>query len=168
MKKLIYTTLSVLILGITSCDHDESIPDIPRFNSSTAIISEDSITVNEGSSFSFTIVQENLVDPYFDGLEFWDDVSGQLGVRVVGGTATQGVDFDFNIPSIPQVSPFLLQDGYYYGYDASISLEHIVDDIITIVDDGLSEGTETIELQFFPVGIGSVIFDDTLTVVIVD
>ena len=62
----------------------------------------------------------------------------------------------------------MLQDGYYYGYDASIALEHIVNDVITIIDDGNSEGTETIELQFFPVGIAGVIFNDTLTVEIID
>ena len=170
MKTFIYKTLSIVLFGIilTSCDQDDSVADIPRENSSEAIISEEVITVKEGDIFSFTIIQENLVEEKFDGLEFFSDVSGQLGVRVTGGSATQGSDFTINIPEIKEVSPFLLQDGYYYGYDASIELEHIVTDIITIIDDEITEGTETIELQFFPVGIGAVIFNDTLVVNITD
>lgn len=170
MKNLIYKTLSIVILGLglTSCDQDDSVPDIPRANSSTAIIVEESITINEGNPFSFTIVQENLVEEKFDDLEFGESVSGQLGIRVIGGSATQGDDFTFNIPTIQEVTPFLLQGGYYYGYDASVSLEHIVNDIITIIDDGKAEGTETIELQFFPVGISGVIFNDILIVEITD
>lgn len=170
MKKIIYKTLSVTLLGLglTSCDQDDSVPNIPRDNSSSAIIVEESITISEGDSFSFTIEQESLVEEKFDGQEFFTDVSGQLGVRVIGGTATLDEDFTFTIPTVQDISPFLLQDGYYYGYDASVDLEHIVSDIITTVDDGISEGTETIELQFFPVGIGGVIFNDTLMINITD
>ncbi|WP_299836278.1 hypothetical protein [uncultured Tenacibaculum sp.] len=160
--------LAFVMLGAVSCDQDVDLPNIPRDNSTLAIIEEDVITLNEGDPLSFTIVQENLIEVKFDGKEFFDDVSGQLGIRVIGGTAVEGEDYTFNIPTIQDVSPFLVQDGYYYGYDASISLEHVVNNIITIINDGVTEGVETIELQFFPVGIGGVIFNDTLEIEIMD
>ncbi|CAL2102668.1 lipoprotein precursor [Tenacibaculum sp. 190130A14a] len=171
MKKSIYIKLfSILFLGLmfTSCDQDQDLEEIPRENSSKAVIKEASVTVTEGNSPSFTIVQENLVEERFDAQEFFAWVSGQIGVRVVGGTAIEGQDFVFNVPTIHQVSVFLLQDGYYYGYDASVNLEHVVNNLITIVDDGNAEGEETIELQFFPVGLAGVLINDTLTVTIND
>ncbi len=171
MKKIVYIRslfIAILAIAITSCDQDVSVPDIPRENSSAAIVKEESVTVQEGNTFSFTIEQEALVEERFDGQEFFTDVSGQIGIRVIGGTATLDEDFSFNIPKIFDVSPFLLQDGYYYGYDASVNLEHVVNNVITIINDGQNEGTETIELQFFPVGIGSVVINDTLTVEITD
>lgn len=159
-----------MLLGLTftSCDQDQSIEDIPRENTSPAIIKEDNITVTEGNDTVFTIEQESLVEEKFDAQEFFTWVSGQIGIRVIGGTATQGVDYQFNVPTIQQVSFFLHQDGYYYGYDASVNLEHIVNNLITTVNDGVTEGEETIELQFFPVGLAGVIINDTLTVTITD
>lgn len=171
MKKLTYIkALSALFLGLTlaSCDQDVSVPDIPRDNSTLAVISEDGINVREGQNTSFTIVQENLIDVKFDGKEFFDNVSGQIGIRVIGGTAVEGEDFRFNIPTIQQVSPFLLQDGYYLGYDASVNLVNVANNVITAIADGEAEGSETIILQFFPAGIGGVVIDDTLTVRITD
>lgn len=155
-------------LLFTSCDQDVNVPDIERDNSTSAIVKEEAITVSEGSSPSFTIVQESLIEPKFDALELGGFRSGQIGVRVTGGTATEGVDYTFNIPTIPNVSPFLLQDGRYYDYDASVSLEHVVNNIINIVSDTTAEGAETIELQFFPVGLAGVIINDTLTITIND
>ncbi len=171
MKKLTYIkALVILLLGIitTSCDQDESVPDIPRYNSTKAEIKEKNITITEGDNLSFTIVQDDLIEEKLDAQEFYDFVSGQIGVRVIGGTATEGLDYTFNIPTIHDVSFFLLQDGYYYGYDASVSLENIVDNIITIKNDSITEGSETIELEFFPVGIASVIINDKLTITIND
>ncbi|MFY7671199.1 hypothetical protein ACOSP6_08920 [Tenacibaculum sp. MEBiC06402] len=171
MKKIVnIKSLLAVVVGLTlaSCDQDVSVPDIPRENSSAAIVKEETVSVQEGNTFSFTIEQEALVEERFDGQEFFDVVSGQIGIRVIGGTATLDEDFSFNIPKIFDVSPFLLQDGYYYGYNASVDLEHIVNNVITIINDGQTEGTETIELQFFPVGIGSVVINDTLIVEIND
>ena len=171
MNKLIINkvfTAALLVFLFTSCDQDQSIPDIARENTTSATIKEDEITVTEGNSPSFTIVQEDLIDPKFDYQEFFDTVSGQIGIRVIGGTAKEGEDFTFNIPTIQQVSSFLLQDGYYYGYDASVSLEHNVSNTITIINDSQTEGVETIKLQFFPVGLAGVIINDTLTISIND
>ena len=171
MKKIIYIkTLTVLLASMTliSCDQDVSIPDIPRFNSTTAEVIEESIVVSEGNSTVFTIQQEDLIEEKIDAQEFFDYVSGQIGIRVIGGTATPGVDYIFNIPTIQNVSPFLLQDGYYYGYDASVSLQEVVNGVITIVNDGVSESNETIELEFFPVGLASVVINDTMIITITD
>lgn len=171
MNKSIYIkALVITAFGFffTSCDQDQSVPDIPRDNSTPATVKESSITVTEGGNASFTIVQEELIEPKEDDLELGGFRSGQIGVRVIGGTATEGVDYTFNIDLIPDVSSFLFQGGRYYDYDASVSLEHVVNNILTIVSDGTTEGAETIELQFFPVGLGAVVIDDTLTITIND
>lgn len=171
MKKITYLRiLSIAFFGfaLVSCDQDQSVPDIVRENSTSATIKESTVTVSEGDSPSFTIIQEGLVEEKFDGQEFFSDVSGQIGIRVIGGTATEGIDYQFNVPTIQEVSFFLHQDGRYYGYDASINLEHIVNNLITINNDGVTEGEETIELQFFPVGLAGVIINDTLTITIND
>lgn len=171
MKKITYLRiLSIALFGFTfvSCDQDQSVPDIVRENTTSATIKENTIAVSEGDSPSFTIVQQELVEEKFDAQEFFAWVSGQIGIRVIGGTATEGVDYQFNVPTIQQVSFFLHQDGRYYGYDASVSLEHVVNNLITINNDGVTEGEETIELQFFPVGLAGVIINDTLTITIND
>lgn len=171
MKKRTYIqAIAIMLLGIfiTSCDQDESVPSPDRENATLADVTEDNVTVNEGDNWSFTIRQDNLIDETIDSQELWAWVSGQIGVRVIGGTATEGVDYTFNIPSVYDISIYLLQDGYYYDYDASVSIDNIVNDIITINNDGIVEGEETIELQFFPVGLGQVIIDDTLTITIND
>lgn len=85
-----------------------------------------------------------------------------------GGTATEGKDDSFNILSIPEVTTSLLQNEYYYGYDTIVNLEYIVNNIITITNNGVTERDETIELQFSHVGLADVIIDDTLTITIND
>jgi hypothetical protein len=171
MKKFKYNigiAIMCVMVMITSCDQDDSVPDIPRENSTSATVVEESITVSEGGDPTFTIQQEGLIEARFDEAEAFYEVSGQVGIRVVGGTAVEGVDYDFTIITIQDFSPFLLQDGYYYEYDATTSLTNNVSGIITVYSDGVSEGSETIELQFFPVGLGSIIIDDTLTITIND
>lgn len=171
MKKIKFIqAIAILLLSIviTSCDQDESVPAPTRENSTLAEVVEDEIVLNEGGSTSFTIRQENLIDETIDSQELWAWVSGQIGVRVVGGTAVEGEDYTFNIPSVYDVSIYLLQDGYYYDYDASVSLDNMVNSIITVNNDAIVEGEETIELQFFPVGLGQVIINDTLTIRIND
>lgn len=172
MKNFKYrVALAIMVciaVSLTSCDQDENVPNIPRENSTTAIVVEDAITVNEGGDPEFTIRQENLIDEIFDEAEAFYEVSGQIGIRVIGGTAVEGEDYEFNIITILDFSPFLLQDGYYYEYDASASLENTVNGIITVFDDGENEGSETIELQFFPAGLGGVVIDDTITITIND
>ncbi len=172
MKNFKYSIALAIVVcisvSLTSCDQDESVPNIPRENSTAAIVVEDAITVNEGGDPEFTIRQENLIDEIFDEGEAFYEVSGQIGIRVVGGTAVEGEDYQFNLITILDFSPFLLQDGYYYEYDASVSLDNTVNGIITVIDDGISEGAETIELQFFPAGLGGVVIDDTLTITIND
>ncbi|MFD0964887.1 hypothetical protein [Pseudofulvibacter geojedonensis] len=162
--------LAVLTVAflVVSCDQDESIPNIPRDNSTNATIQEDNVTVSEGGSPSITVVQEGLVEEKFDALELGTFVSGQIGIRVIGGTAVQGEDFDFTIPTVPQVSYFLQQGGYYYGYDASVNLQNTLSNFISITNDGVTEGPETIELALFPVGIGAVVINDTVTITIND
>jgi hypothetical protein len=172
MKNLKYRiTLAITICGVmifTSCDQEVDIPNIERFNSTEATVIEETITVSEGGDPTFTIKQVKLIDQIFDDGEAFYEVSGQIGIRITGGTATEGEDYDFNIITIQDFSPFLFQDGYYFEYDASVSLENVVSGIISVLDDGISEGSETIELQFFPAGIGSVVLDDRLTITIND
>ncbi len=172
MKNIKYRIALAILVGVsvslTSCDQDESVPDIPRDNSTSAVVLEESIAVSEGGDPTFTIQQESLIQEVFDEGEAFYEVSGQIGIRVTGGTAVEGVDYTFNLITIQQFSPFLLQDGYYYEYDASLTLDNIVNGIITVIDDGVSEGSETIELQFFPAGLGGVVIDDTMTITIND
>ena len=163
--------MAAMICGLvlnTSCDQDDSVPNIARENSIGAQVVEESITVSEGGDPMFTIRQDNLVQPVFDEAEAFYEVSGQIGIRVAGGTAEEGVDYEFNIITVQDFSPFLLQDGYYYEYDASISLENVVNGIINVIDDGVSEGAETIQLELFPVALGGILIDDTLTITIND
>ncbi len=168
-NKKILSAIFAFALIFTSCDQDVSVEDIERFNSTNAVVEESSITVKEGNDASFTIVQENLIERKIDAQELYAWVSGQIGIRIVGGTATEGVDYSFNLdPIYPNVSIYLLQDGYYYPYDATQSLKHVVSNILTINNDGITEGEETIELQFFPVGLAGVIINDTLTIKIND
>ena len=157
----------------TSCDQEEvSVPNVPRENSTAAEIVEQSISVVRGNDPTFTIRQNELVEPFIDEAEaYWykgEATSGQLGIRVIGGTAVEGEDYEFIIDLIEDFSPFLLQEGYYYEYDAGTSLENTVSGIINVFDDGVSGGTKTIELQFFPVGIASILIDDTMTITITD
>lgn len=172
MKNIKYRIALAILVGFTvslsSCDQDVTVPDIPRDNSTTAIVVEDGITVSEGEDPTFTIQQEALIEAVFDEGEAFYEVSGQIGIRVTGGTAVEGEDYMFNIITIQDFSPFLLQDGYYYEYDATTSLANTVSGIITIIDDGNNEGSETIELQFFPAGLGGVVIDDTITITIND
>ncbi len=174
MKNIYYPKLlllSLLFLVFVSCDQDDSVPNTPLENTTKAEIVEESITISEGEVPSFNLIQEglveNVVDPW-EAIFVFPEVSGQIGVRVVGGTAIEGEDYDFNLFTIQDFSPFLLQDGYYYGYDASTSLEHNISDIIDIIDDGIAEGSETIELQFYPIALGYIIIDDTITITITD
>ena len=171
MKNLKYIkSISLVILGVLfmACDQDESVPNVPRANSTLAVVTEENITVAEGNDPSFTIVQESLIEPKIDDLELGGFRSGQIGIRVIGGTAVEGEDYNFNILKISDESPFLLQDGYYYDYDASVSLSHVVSGILDIVDDGVAEGSETIILQFFPAGLAAVVINDTITITITD
>ncbi len=175
MKNTVYVKLlliAIFSLSIVSCDQDDSIEYTDPENFTQAEVTEETITVSEGEDISFTISQEELVVPKVDFWEaYWagfDEVSGQVGIRVVGGTATEGVDYTINLWTIQDFSPFLLQDGYYYGYDASTELTHVVSNIIDVVEDGEAEGPETIELQLFPVALGYVIIDDTITITITD
>ncbi|TCK68563.1 hypothetical protein DFQ05_0071 [Winogradskyella wandonensis] len=174
MKNIYYSKLIVcLLFGFVfiSCDQDDSLEDTPLENTTKAEIVEESITVSEGEIPTFNLIQEDLVQNVVDNWEaifVFPEVSGQVGVRVVGGTATEGEDYTFNLFTIQDFSPFLLQDGYYLGYDASTSLEHNISGIIDIIDDGIAEGTETIELQFYPIALGYIIIDDTLTININD
>ena len=174
MKNIYYPKLlllSFLFLAFVSCDQDDSVPNMPLENTTKAEIVEESITISEGEVPSFSLIQEglveNVVDPW-EAIFVFPEVSGQIGVRVVGGTATEGEDYNFNLFTIQYFSPFLFQDGYYYGYDASTSLEHNISGIIDIIDDGIAEGSETIELQFYPIALGYIIIDDTITITITD
>lgn len=155
-------------LVLIACDQDDSVPNIPRENSTLAVVTQENITVAEGDDPTFTIVQESLIEPKIDDLELGGFRSGQIGIRVVGGTAVEGEDYTFNLLLISEESPFLLQDGYYYDYDASVSLSHTVSGIIDVIADGNSEGNETIELQFFPAGLAAVVINDTMTITITD
>ena len=171
MKNLKYRIAPFLVIAlmiVSSCDQDVSVPDLPRFNSTSAVVVEESVSINEGDDPEFTIKQEELIENIWDDAEAWDEVSGQIGIRIIGGTATEGEDYEFNLDLIPDFSPYLLQSGYYYQYDASISLDNLVNGIITVFDDGNSEGAETIVLEFFPCGIGSVVINDRLTITIND
>ena len=168
LKYRIIAPLAIIMMFITSCDQDVSVPKAERFNSTNALVVEESITVSEGGDPSFTIQQEGLIDNIFDEAEAFYEVSGQIGIRVVGGTAIEGEDYEFNLFLISDFSPYLLQGGYYYEYDASLSLDNLVNGIINVIDDGESEGAETIELEFFPCGIGSVVINDRLTININD
>ena len=170
MKKSINSKILIVLIGFLyfTCDQDDTVGNIPRENATVAEIVENSISINESEDASFTLLQEKLITPKYDDWEAFDDVSGQIGIRVIGGTAIQGEDYDINLSTIQDFSPFLLQDGYYYSYDASVGLEHTISGIIDVADDGISEGSETIELQFFPVALGFIIIDDKITITITD
>lgn len=171
MKNLKYKIVTLIMISgmmTTSCDQDVSVPDLPRFNSTEAEVVEESITISEGDDPIFTIRQDELIDNIWDDAEAFYEVSGQIGIRVIGGTAVEGEDYEFNLILISDFSPYLLQSGYYFEYDASLSLDNIVSGIINVFDDGDDEGAETIELEFFPCGIGSVVINDRLTITIND
>ncbi|WP_345276780.1 hypothetical protein [Litoribaculum gwangyangense] len=187
MKNLIQTKyILALVFGMVllSCDQDDSIPNTPLANTTLAEVVEDNITVTEGSDVTFTILQQNLIEgksDFWEGSYVYDDpISGQLGMRITGGTATEGEDFvlnnydwdndtgNYNFMFIQDFSPFLLQDGYIYNYDATTSLQNLITDFITIIDDGISEGAETIEFQLYPVALGFIIIDDSFTITIND
>lgn len=189
MKKILNIKtllLSLCALIIVSCGDDEVIFDsqteIPNFTNTE--VAQNAITVSEGNQAEFVVVQEDLIQGKIDNWEgifvYNEPISGQIGLRVVGGTATEGVDYAFNnynwstgtgnyyFMTIQDFSPFLLQDGYIYTYDASTSVQNTISNFLNIINDGVTEGEETIEIELFPVALGYIIIDDTLTITITD
>lgn len=176
--------LSLFTLVIISCDEDDNMTNIEVENFTDAELAEDAITVSEGNQAEFTVVQEKLVEGKIDEWEgifvYNEPISGQIGMRVVGGTATEGEDYTFNnydwgtgagnyyFMTIQDFSPFLFQEGYIYTYDASTNLQNTITDFLTIIDDGVSEGEETIEIQLFPVALGYININETITFTITD
>lgn len=179
MKKMKYIQIFMFLLVIvvfSSCDQDESVPQPPRENSTTAIIKESTISLVEGDSTSVTVSMNKTIKEYNDWGEAYYPISGQMGVRVVGGTATEGEDFEIGSFAIfdPDgdyevgFSPYLIQDGYYLEFDATTDLEILIENIIYTNEDDVTEGPETVVLQFYPVGLGQILIDDTVTITITD
>lgn len=187
MKKLLNIKallLSLCTLVMISCEQDEVIFDTEIGNFTNAKAAQSAITISEGNQAEFIVVQEDLVQGKIDeweGIYVYDEpISGQIGLRVVGGTATEGVDYTFNnynwgtgegnyyFMTIQDFSPFLFQEGYIYTYDASTNVQNTITDFLNIIDDGVTEGEETIEIQLFPVALGYININETITITITD
>lgn len=187
MKIFLNTKILILCLSslvIVSCTQNDDINYTEPENFTNAKVADNEITFSETEQVTFNVVQEKLVEGKIDnweGIFVYDEpISGQIGMRVTGGTATEGVDYIFNnynwdtdegnyyFMKVQDFSPFLLQDGYIYTYDASTNLENTISDFITIINDGVAEGPETIEIKLFPVALGYIKINDTLTITIND
>ena len=170
-----------------SCDHDETVPRAPK---AIVKLTEETVTVSEsgGSNPTLTFTQDIPTIPQADheytswyGAPYPEKRGVEMRVEITGGTAKIGEDFEWT-PTVPvdDVGGTTVNavgfgywggDGLYYWLPPDeTALEHTVNlsSMITVINDGISEGKETIELRFYPAGQGLAAIDDTLTITIED
>lgn len=155
--------IALLAVFINSCNEDET---LDRAGKPTITLAQNSTTVTEGMSPSMIF---NISYPITKNAD--------IRVQVVGGTAIEGEDYDFNIDSDDSTATtdtvedagggFFGGDGYYVvmpAYTTTFDLSNF----ITTYADSDSEGDETIELQLFSMRKGYALINQRFTINISD
>ncbi len=160
MKKFIYhrflfiASLLTIVAIVSSCNEDET---LERKGKPTVSV------LNSGIS-----VQENAQPDIEFSLSYSIKNTTHMRVEIIGGTAIEGEDYTVNLETIESAG-----GGYFggEGYFATIppfTTDYVLSDFITINQDNITEGRETIELQLFSASKGYAIVDQTYTINIDD
>lgn len=156
MKKL-YRSLAVAAIAtsglfLTSCNDDES---LSREGKPTVTLADRAITAYEGFGtylefdFSYEIKEE-----------------AQVRIEVVGGTATEGDDYTFNINTVATEGfDYFGGEGYLARLDA-YSNKYVLVNYLRLINDGIADPNETIELKITSVSKGTILIDETVTITI--
>lgn len=183
--KNIRNLIAILSLAVitVSCDQDETVPRAPK---AIVELEEETVTVSESGTDDpdLTFRQDIPTIPQVDdqytswwGAPYPTERGVEMRVEIVGGTATEGVDYEWAVTapfgSTVEDVGFEYWGGnglYYWLPPDATALENIMklSSMIVITNDGVTEGDETIELRFYPVGMGLATIDDTLTITITD
>lgn len=151
-KSLALSLLTVSGLLITSCNDDET---LTREGKPTVTLTENTIQAYEGFGsyleFDFTYDLKEVAE---------------IRIEVVGGTATEGDDYTFNIPTIESAGGGYYGGEGYFGRLSAYSQKAFLLNYIRIINDGVSDPNETIELKITSVANGTILIDETATVVI--
>lgn len=156
MKKL-YRSIAVAAIAtsglfLTSCNDDES---IAREGKPTVTLTDRAITAYEGFGsylefdFSYEIKEE-----------------AQVRIEVIGGTATEGDDYTFNIGTVADEGfDYFGGEGYLARLDA-YSNKYVLVNYLSLINDGVSDPNETIELKITSVSKGTILINETVTITI--
>lgn len=156
MKKL-YRSIAIAAIAtsglvLNSCNDDES---LSREGKPTVTLADNTITAYEGFGsylefdFSYEIKEE-----------------AQVRIEVVGGTATEGDDFTFNIGTVADEGfDYFGGEGYLARLDA-YSNKYVLVNYLRLINDGIADPNETIELKITSVSKGTILIDETVTITI--
>jgi len=173
MKKNILNIYAISALSLfgfvfTSCDQDE---DVVRTGKPTISVdtASKSISVDENGDAS-VIFNQSYMTPFVNNTNSGSNSGAELRIEVIGGTAEEGVDYNFNLDTIEDAGfNFWGGEGYYLPLPGN-TLKHELQlsDILSVNFDADVEGTETIELAIHSVVLGQIIANDTMTITIND
>lgn len=150
-KAIILPAFCISSLFITSsCNEDES---LEREGKPVVSIEQKNITTTEGFGvalkfdFSYVIKEE-----------------AQFRIEVVGGTAEEGVDYNFNLDTIEDAGFGYFGGEGYFAEVPSFQRSFVLSDILTLVEDGVNDPNETIILKISSVSKGTILINETVTI----
>jgi len=151
-SKVAISIIATASLFITSCNDDES---LAREGKPTVSLTNRAITAYEGFGsylefdFSYEIKEE-----------------AQVRIEVVGGTATEGDDYTFNINTVAAEGfDYFGGEGYLARLDA-YSNKYVLVNYLRLINDGVADPNETIELKITSVSKGTILINETVTITI--
>lgn len=151
-RSLAFSLIAASGLFLTSCNDDES---LAREGKPTVTLTNNAITAYEGFGsylefdFSYEIKEE-----------------AQVRIEVVGGTATEGDDYYFNINTVAvEGFDYFGGEGYLARLDA-YSNKYVLVNYIRLIEDGIVDPNETIELKITSVSKGTILIEEFVTITI--
>jgi len=153
-NKFAITTFVVASLFTVSCNEDET---LDRKGKPNLTLENKSISIDETQGASMTF-----------NFDFAIKDASDLRIEVIGGTAEEGVDYTFNLSTMFNAGGGFYGGEGYYAQLPGYQTQYTLSNFISTVDDGVTEGNETIELRLFSSVKAGAIIDETFTINIGD
>lgn len=150
-KALVFPTFCISTLFFTSsCNEDES---LEREGKPVVSIEQKNITTTEGFGTSLKFDFSYVIKE-----------AAQFRIEVVGGTAEEGVDYNFNLDTIEDAGFGYFGGEGYFAEIPNFQKTFELSDVLTVTNDGINDPGETIILKISSVSKGTVLINETITI----
>lgn len=149
-KAIVLPAFFISSLLTTSCNEEES---LEREGKPTVTVEENNVMATEGFGptlkFNFSYVIKE---------------AAQMRIEVIGGTAEEGVDYDFNLDTIEDAGFGYFGGNGYFAEIPSFQSSYELTDFLTLYDDAIDDPNETIDLKITSVSQGTILIEEFVTI----
>jgi hypothetical protein len=150
IRKISLAAFALASIFITSCNEDETLeregkPTVTVVENN--ILSKESENVSLEFNFSYTIKE-----------------AAQVRIEVIGGTAEEGTDYEFNLSTIEDAGFGYFGGEGYFGEIPAFTSNFTLTDFLSVLTDDVSDSGETIELRISSVSKGTILINERVSI----